>query len=341
LGKAYTYLRMSSQSGISPSASLQGEFQATVKNSSILFVKFEIQNDTFVKTGEGNSAGSRASDLKAIQAVLLDKQPCYVVFRTEESKWCCLCFIPNDSQVRLKMIYASSKAALKSGLGSDKFGEDYNISDKKECTVEDFNASGKGVGKDIVMSADERMYHETRHEHSAGTSEGKVSAIVGIPIKVADATLEALKGIASGSVSSLELVIDASTETLTNAPITNTPLSALKLPEKEPRFFVVAYKYVHDGANKTKLVLIYYCPNKAIPKLKMLYSTSKANVIKIFGTLSITDFHNLEVNEVSELAEDVVIADIHPPTANDRGFAKPKAGGRGKAKLATKFNADA
>jgi len=207
--------------------------------------------------------------------------------------------------------------------------------------VEDFNASGKGVGKDIVMSADERMYHETRHEHSAGTSEGKVSAIVGIPIKVADATLEALKGIASGSVSSLELVIDASTETLTNAPITNTPLSALKLPEKEPRFFVVAYKYVHDGANKTKLVLIYYCPNKAIPKLKMLYSTSKANVIKIFGTLSITDFHNLEVNEVSELAEDVVIADIHPPTANDRGFAKPKAGGRGKAKLATKFNADA
>jgi len=226
-------------------------------------------------------------------------------------------------------------------LGGDKFGEDYNLSDKTECTVEDFTASAKGVGKDSVMSADERMYQETRHEHSAGTSEGKVSAIVGIPIKVADSTLEALKGIASGSVSSLELIIDASTETLGNAPITNTPLSALKLPEKEPRFFVVAHKYVHDGANKSKLVLIYYCPNKAIPKLKMLYSTSKANVIKIFGTLNITDFHNLEVNEVSELAEDIVIADIHPPTASDRGFAKPKAGGRGKAKLATKFNADA
>jgi len=104
---------------------------------------------------------------------------------------------------------------------------------------------------------------------------------------------------------------------------------------------VVAHKYVHDGANKSKILLIYYCPNKAIPKLKMLYSTSKANVVKIFDTIGIKEFHNLEVNEQSELAEDVVIADIHPPTANDRGFAKPKAGGRGKAKLATKFNADA
>lgn len=332
---------MSSQSGISPSATLQSEFQATAKNSNILFVKFEIQNDTFVKTGEGNSTGSLASDLKAIQSVLVDKQPSYVVFRLEENKWCCICFIPNDSPVRLKMIYASSKAALKVGLGSDKFGEDFNISDKNECTVEDFSASAKGVGKDVVMSADERMYHETRHEHSAGTSEGKVSAIVGIPIKIADATIEALKGIASGSVSSLELVIDAASETLGNAPITNDKLSALKLPEKEPRFFVVAFNYFHDGANKNKLLLIYYCPNKAIPKLKMLYSTSKANVIKIFDTLNIKDFHNLEVNEASELAEDVVIADIHPPTTNDRGFAKPKAAGRGKAKLATKFNADA
>jgi twinfilin-like protein len=332
---------MSSQSGISPSTSLQSEFQAAAQNSSILFVKFEIQTDTFVKTGEGNAAGSRPADLKAIQGVLIDKQPCYVVFRLDQLKWCCLCFIPNDCPVRLKMFYASSKAALKSGLGGDKFGEDYNISDKKECTSDDFSAAAKGVGQDIVMSADERMYHETRHEHSAGTSEGKVSAIVGIPIRVADATLEALKGIASGKVSSLELVIDASTETLGNAPITNTALSALQLPEREPRFFVVMYKYVHDGANKSKLLLIYYCPNKAIPKLKMLYSTSKANVVKIFETLQIKEFHNLEVNEVSELADAVVIADIHPPTANDRGFSKPKAGGRGKAKLATKFNADA
>jgi len=332
---------MSSQSGISPSASLQSEFHAAIKNSNLLFVKFEIQNDTFVKTGQGNSTGSLPSDFKAMQAVLNDKQPCYIVFRLDANKWCCVCYIPNDSPVRSKMIYASSKAALKAGLGNDKFGEDYNISDKKECVLEDFNAAAKGVGKDIVMSADERMYHETRHEHAAGTSEGKVSAIVGIPIQVADSTLQALKGVASGSVSSLELVIDPSTETLGNAPITNTQLSALKLPEKEPRFFVVVHKYVHDGANKNKLLLIYYCPNKAIPKLKMLYSTSKSNVIKIFETLGIKDFHNLEVNEASELAEDVVIADIHPPTAADRGFAKPKAGGRGKAKLATKFNADA
>jgi len=332
---------MSSQSGISPSASLQAEFNAAVKNAGILFVKFEIQNDTFIKTGEGNSTGNRSNDLKSIQTVLQDKQACYVVFRLDAIKWCCVCYIPNDAPVRSKMIYASSKAALKAGLGNDKFGDDYNITDRKECNLEDYAAAAKGVGQDIVMSADERMYLETRHEHSAGTSEGKVSAIVGIPIRIADATLDALKGIAAGKHTSLELVIDPSTETLGNAPISNTPLSGLKLPDKEPRFFVVQHKYVHEGANKTKLLLIYYCPNKAIPKHKMLYSTSKANLIKVFDTIGIKDFHNLEVNEPSELAEDVVLADIHPAKADDRGFAKPKATGRGKAKLATKFNADA
>jgi len=331
---------MSSQSGISPSASLQNEFQSAVTNPSISYVKFEIQNDTFIKTGEGTSTGNRAGDFRAMQNALVDKHPCYLVFRLDELKWCCIAFIPNDSPVRSKMIYASSKAALKAGLGSDKFGEDYAISDKRECNSEDFAASAKGVGKEIVMSADERQYHETRHEHSAGTSEGKVSAIVGIPIKVADSALDALKGLAANKHSTVELVINPSTETLGNAPSSNTPLSGLQLPEKEPRFYVIAHKYVHGGANKSKLLFIYYCPNKAIPKHKMLYSTCKANVMKVFEAVGIKEYHNLEVNEGSELAEEVVIADIHPATASDRGFAKPKAGGRGKARLA-KFNADA
>jgi twinfilin-like protein len=252
-----------------------------------------------------------------------------------------MCYIPNASPVRSKMVYASSKAALKSGLGNDKFVHDYNVTTKEEITIDDYAGSLKGVGQEVVMSSDERMYHETRHEHSQGSSEGKVSAIVGVPIKVADSTLEALKGIKSGKHATVELIIDPNTETLSSATPNNTPLGSLKYPEREPRYFVHSFQHTHDGQSQTKLLFIYYCPNKAIPKLKMLYSTCKANIIKIFESLAITDVHNLEANEPDELTEELVLADIHPAAAEDRGFKKIAARGRGQAKKPAKFNAEA
>ena len=39
------------------------------------------------------------------------------------------------------MVYASSSTALKDGLGSSKFITDYNISDKSECSLEEYKKS--------------------------------------------------------------------------------------------------------------------------------------------------------------------------------------------------------
>jgi len=332
---------MSSQSGITPSKSLQDEFNTVSKDPSLLYVKMEIQNDSFVKTGQGKKAGSKDGDFAAIKAALDDKMPAYVLFRVDDVKFCCMCYIPNASPVRSKMVYAASKAALKSGLGNDKFVHDYAVTTKDEITPADYAGSLKGVGQEIVMSSDERLYKETRHEHSAGTSEGKVSAIVGVPIKVADSTLEALKGIKSGKHATVELVIDPSTETLGSTTPSNTPLSSFKYPEKEPRYFVHQFKHTHEGQSQTKLLFIYYCPNNAIPKLKMLYSTCKSHIIKIFESLQITDFQNLESNDPEELTDALVIADIHPAAAEDRSFKKITAKGRGPARKPAKFNPDA
>jgi twinfilin-like protein len=295
-----------------------------------------------VKTGQGNKAGSQAGDFNAIKGALEDKAPAYVLFRAAEAgKWVCMCYIPNAAPVRSKMVYASSKAALKEGLGGGIFVHDYNVTTKDEISIADYAGSLKGVGQEAVMSSEERMYHETRHEHHAGSSEGKVSAIVGVPIKVSDSALEALKGIKSGRFKSVELIIDPATETLACTSPDNTPLGSFRYPDKEPRYFVHSYDHTHAGQSQTKLLFIYYCPNKAVPKLKMLYSTCKAHILKIFESVGIADFHNLEANEADELTDEVVMTDIHPPTAEDRGFKKVAARGRGPAKKPAKFNADA
>jgi len=333
---------MSSQSGITPSKGLQDDFNNSAKDTSLLFVKIEIQNDSFVKTGSGKKTGSKEGDFNAIKGSLEEKQPAYVLFRAaDEGKWVCLSYIPNSAVVRSKMVYASSKAALKSGLGSDRFVQDYPVTTKDEVSLADWSASLKGVGQEALYTPEERQYQETRHEHSAGTSEGKVTAIVGVPIKVADGALAALKSIKSGQAKTVELIIDPSTETLGNSPANNTPLGSLKYPEKEPRFFVHSFAHKHEGENVTTLLFIYYCPNNAVPKLKMLYSTCKAHILKIFESLAITEYHNLEANEPSELTEELVLADIHPAAAEDRSFKKVAARGRGQAKKPPKFNPDA
>jgi len=335
---------MSSQSGITPSKSLQDDFHNLTKDSGLLFVKMEIQNDTFVKTGSGKKTGSKEGDFAAIKGSLEEKQPAYVLFRSasDESKWVCLSYIPASAVVRSKMVYAASKAALKSGLGSDKFVQDYNVTTKDEVSLDDWAGSLKGVGQESLMTPEERQYQETRSEHSAGTSEGKVTAIVGVPIKVADSALAALKSIQSGQATTAELIIDPSTETLgVNTAANNTPLSSIKYPEKEPRFFVHSFAHKHEGQSVTTLLFIYYCPNNAVPKLKMLYSTCKAHILKIFESLGIADYHNLEANEAAELTQELVLADIHPPAAEDRSFKKVAAKGRGQARKPAKFNPDA
>lgn len=326
---------MSAQSGITPSREILERFTTLAQDHNSLFVKLEIKDATFVIAGEGQKKSSVEEDFASMQAVLEKNCPSYVLYKASDHEWTCITYIPDGSPVRLKMIYASSKAALKQGLGDSKFSkEDYAISDASECSAAEFKKQMAGSSREISMSSDERMHKETIHQASNVSGESRVSAIVGIPIKVADSVIDALNGIKNGAHDTVELIIDPTTETLSNANPDNTRLVDLAYPQKEPRFFVHNFSHSNGGEPAKKLLFIYYCPNKAIPKHKMLYSTCKANIIKLFHNLQIEDFHNLEANEPDELSEEEVLKDLYPKAVDDRAFKKPSARGRGKQTIA-------
>jgi len=58
------------------------------------------------------------------------------------------------------MVYASSSTALKDGLGSSKFITDYNISDKSECSLEEYKKSTVVMDKEDLMTHSERTKEE-------------------------------------------------------------------------------------------------------------------------------------------------------------------------------------
>lgn len=137
----------------------------------------------------------------------------------------------------------------------------------------------------------------------------------------------------------MELILDLKSEVLGSAPPSNQSISELVYPENEPRYFVHNYTHTHGGEQKSKFVFIYYCPGIAPPRSKMFYSTCKSNIIKLFKTLDITDFHNLECNAADEVSEAAILEELYPKKTEDKSFKKPTARGRGRAKFAGKFQA--
>lgn len=324
-------------SGITADDALKAEFAGFEGDEKAFSLKVEIKNDNFVSGGRISSAGDLDKDFEALQASLVEKTPCYTILRVPGQQKFVVCFfVPDNSPVRQKMVYASSTGALKAGLGGAKFTDDWAVATIAECTRAEYETSIADQTH-LVRSGDERMNAETAYEVSAMLDEEKVSAIVGVPIKISDPVLEALKAIKAGEKQTTVLILDAKTETLNCEPPTDAKIADLDFPEKEPRYFVHNFKHTKDGEEKTKLVFVYYCPGRSPPKLKMFYSTVKSNIVTVFKNMDITDFLNFECNEKAECTEELLMTEIYPPVVQSKAFKKPTArGGRSKARP-TKF----
>lgn len=327
------------QSGICVDDALKQKFSTFSADPNSLFLKVIIDDDNFVaQEAHVGKESSREEDFAKLQNVLEEKTPCYCLLRVSESKFVVAFYVPDNAPVRAKMVYASSTSSLKSGLGGSYFAEDWALSEKSECTVDNYEHSIKDE-VEVLKSGNERLNEKTAYEVATMLSDTKVSAIVGIPIKIHDDTIAALKSIKDGSVTTAVLTLDPVTEVLNCEAPNNASVSEWTFPPKEPRYFVHNYKHEKDGEQKSKLIFVYYCPNSAIPKLKMFYSTIKSNIVTLFGKLEISDVLNYECNAADECTDELLMKEIYPPPVENRSFKKPTSRGRGKAKMTAKFSA--
>lgn len=71
-----------------------------------------------------HAATPPSTDFALVSASLEDDVPCYILFRVDSSsrrppeEWLLMSWVPENAKVRLKMIYASSRDALKKEFGS-------------------------------------------------------------------------------------------------------------------------------------------------------------------------------------------------------------------------------
>lgn len=331
------------QSGITADQALKDNFRDANGDDDILYIRIEIEDEKFIKVGEGKVAGSAEENWKACQTECKPKSPCYILMKTStKGRWLLIYWVPDNSVVKKKMLIASSFSELKTGLGTTSFIGEYPISETDECTLAAYNRSLSGKDDDSLMTWQEREAKETAYESTMSMSETKINAVVGIAIPCTDKAQAAMDEFQAGTINTILFAIEATKEVLDVSESGTFAFDELsgKLPPKEPRYILHNFTHDKDGASKTKEVFVYYCPDKSKPRLRMFYSTAKAPVLTIIDDKKIPEPKRLEISLATELTAQALLDEIYPKTTVKKVFKKPTRQGKGKSKfMGKKFKA--
>jgi len=337
------------RSGISADASLKADWSAAQKVADTLYFKVKIVNDTFKKVEDGKSAGDEKSNFAAIASTLKPADPCFVLARVgvkDESKGLFIFYCPENSVVKEKTTYASSIAALKEGLGSGAFGGDFNISSPGELTQAAYQSWTRDLKQEDVMTSDEldRKQHAADEGLAKGVSKAQAMADVKIAVdaKLSQA-LSTLKNDSKHDTVIMSLSPAFDTLLLERTATMTVDDLAKAMPPAEGRYAVHRFNHENDGKQAVAYMFVYYCPEAALPKTKMPYSTFKASAVRVAQANGVEVAKQYECSETAEIKADAFLIELYPKSVDKKVItkAKPKAAKGKPAGLIskTKFSA--
>jgi hypothetical protein len=111
-------------SGIRASAELLQTF-AAARGGNVRLFKIQIEDNAMVLKATVDIKGDEKSDFAEVDATLEEDVPCFILFRmdnTTKEGWLLANWVPENTKVRQKMLYASSRETLKKELGSALIG---------------------------------------------------------------------------------------------------------------------------------------------------------------------------------------------------------------------------
>jgi len=329
---------MSHSSGITVSSALLDAFSsATRSNSGSRLIQVKIVGESsldVVKTVEPVKDWEKDFDL--VPEILNEKEACYVLLRTDEtnqqgsSLWYLLCYVPDKCKVRDKMVYAASRANLKTGLGANQI-----IDEIFGTTGVDFSSAGfvawkKHQEAEVPLTDLEQQKNEEIEQGLFKGGSGTSTAYVhGVAFPADQAVLDAFDEFVNQKFNYLQIGIDATNERIilletANLAIFDVPSHC---PTNEPRFHFFRWSHAHEGEQFESVVYCYSCPSSPV-KLRMLYSTSKANVASLAESKGVTVDCKLEITNGPEFSEEDIHTALHPLKAEaKKSFAKPKPKG--------------
>eukprot|EP00126_Sphaerothecum_destruens_P003580 Sdes_comp17340_c0_seq1m6549 len=142
---------MSHQSGIEVSQSLLDLFSEAFETENIRSIKVSIADEKLVESGRKNVHTDWETDYnEAVVPFLKPKEPCYLFVRVSDSKsiqsktkntWILISYVPDDSPVRSKMLYASTRMIIKTAFGTSSLRKEIFATTPADVNLDGYQKS--------------------------------------------------------------------------------------------------------------------------------------------------------------------------------------------------------
>jgi len=244
--------------------------------------------------------------------------PCYILYRldsktAETFDWIIISYVPDDSKVREKMLYAASRATLTKVLGDNKFVDSLYGSITDELTLDSVKNHKKVMTLPLTLREKEmKELNRSESENDISiTTRYTVAPSVAFPFS--EETQEAFQKFKNNELTYIQLKVNESVElTESNNEFTKIEQIRSRLPAESPCFIFLKFPHDFKGVQVTSQIFIYSCPDKSKVKEKMTYSSARNTVVNyVESDYSIKLDKRIEISHESDLDEQSVIDDLH------------------------------
>ncbi|KAK4814955.1 hypothetical protein QYF61_006899 [Mycteria americana] len=359
---------MTHQTGIHATTELR-DFFAKARNGSVRLIKVVIEDEQLVLGAHKELSRRWDADYDAFVLPLLDEQqPCYVLYRLDSQnaqgyEWLFISWSPDSSPVRLKMLYAATRATVKKEFGGGHIKDEMFGTVKEDVSLSGYQKHVSSCSAPAPLTAAEQELQQIRiNEVKTEISvESKHQTLQGLAFPLQLDAQQAIQALKQKKINYIQLVgpscsspaprspclllppltpvrspvpsvhqkLDLERETIDLVHTSPTEIADLpkRIPQDSARYHFFLYKHSHEGDYLESVVFIYSMPGyKCSIKERMLYSSCKSRLLDtVEQEFCLEIAKKIEIDDGAELTAEFLYEEVHPKQhAFKQAFAKPK-----------------
>ncbi|XP_076851702.1 twinfilin-2b isoform X2 [Brachyhypopomus gauderio] len=338
------------------------EFLVNARRGDVRAMKIVIRSEQLVLGAYRHLSQSWDRDYDPCVLPLLDSlEPCYILLRLDTHnqqgyEWLFISWSPDQSPVRMKMVYAATRATLKKEFGGSHIKDELFGTTQEDVCFQGYlrhlsscsNPAPLTVAEQelsqIKATEDERRRVAAPSGRGKGKTEisveSKPPTLQGLAFPVQEEAKQALQHFKQRRINYIQLKLDTERETieLVHTSPTETRELPARIPADTPRYHLFLYKHSHQGQSTEAVVFIYSMPGYSCSiKERMLYSSCKNRLLEeVEKIYRIEVTKKMEIDSGEGLTEEYLYEEVHPkPQALKQVFTKPKGpvGKRGNRRV--------
>ncbi|XP_077677751.1 twinfilin-2 isoform X1 [Eretmochelys imbricata] len=279
--------------------------------------------------------------------LLDEQQPCYILYRLDTQnaqgfEWLFISWSPDNSPVRLKMLYAATRATVKKEFGGGHIKDELFGTVKEDLSLSGYQKHVSSCSAPAPLTAAEQELQQIRiNEVKTEISvESKHQTLQGLAFPLQADAQQAIQLLKQKKINYIQLKLDLERETIDLVHTNATELADLprRIPQDSARYHFFLYKHSHEGDYLESVVFIYSMPGyRCGIKERMLYSSCKSRLLDtVEQEFSLEITKKIEIDDGAELTAEFLYDEVHPKQhAFKQAFAKPRGpvGKRGQKRL--------